>query len=168
MSNADGTNRLVYLSLALAVMSFGTSIYQSYLFTRQVDIMQFNVARGEYMRTCKDVIDAYFQVKLKAAALARTNAADTTVPAIAAVGAPQASQLEAAAAVSRFAALGTYLANFQDEAIRVRYTALSHTLERTVNDAGKTPREELPRLFEPADKLFHGMNEDCVRWAKGA
>ncbi len=47
-----------YVSLFVAGLSLLTSFYQGYLNTKFVDIVQKNVARGEYMRTCKDIIDA--------------------------------------------------------------------------------------------------------------
>ena len=67
-----------------------------------------------------------------------------------------------------FAALGTYLANFQNEDTRYQYTQLSWTLEKILPLARNTATAELAKLFEPADKLFAAMNDDCVRTAKAA
>ncbi len=103
------------------------------------------------MRTCKDIIDAYFQIKLKAALLAGSTDSNREV--------------EAENSVSRFAALWTYLANLQNEETRVRYTKLSRTLAKIVVDARNTPRNEIDKLFAPADELFTGMNNDCVKAA---
>ena len=44
-------------------------------------------------------------------------------------------QIEAANAVARLGALGTYLANLRDESVRVRYTELSMAVEKAVSDA---------------------------------
>ncbi len=162
MGQSDRSNPLVYLSVGLAALSLCTSLYQSYLFTQQVELMQRNVARGEYMRTCKELIEAYFDVKLKTAAMARSAARAANDS-----GLEVAAEMSAVNAVSRFAALGTYLANFQNEEIRYRYTTLSRTLEGIADGARKTPPAELDKLFEPADTLFMAMNEDCVRAAKG-
>ncbi len=142
-----------YVSLFVAGLSLLTSFYQGYLNTKFVDIVQKNVARGEYMRTCKDIIDAYFQVKLRASLVAANG--------------PNVEQYsaEAANAVSRFAALGTYLANLQNEEARVRYTNLTRTLTKAIADARKTPAAEIDKLFAPADELFAGMNNDCVKAA---
>jgi len=70
--------------------------------------------------------------------------------------------------VSRFAALGTYLANFQNEDIRYQYTQLSWTLEKVLATARTTPPGEVGALFDPADKLFAAMNDDYVRLSKAA
>jgi hypothetical protein len=122
--------------------------------------MQANLARSEYMHTCKDAIAAYFDVKLKVAAVSRIAARPNSE--VAQAGA----ELDAAVAVSRFAALGTYLANFRGEEVRARYTELSHQLEAIVAAAPRA-QDSRDKLFEPADRLFAAMNEDCVRAAKG-
>jgi hypothetical protein len=54
-----------------------------------------------------------------------------------------AEQIDGANAVARLAALGTYLANLRDEAIRARYTELSRAVEKAVNDARRTPPGEV-------------------------
>ena len=142
-----------YISLFVAGLSLLTSFYQGYLNTKFVDIVQKNVARGESMRTCKDIIDAYFQIKLRVALLA-TNGEDT-----------DKREIDAKNAVSHFAALGTYLANLQSEEARARYTQLSWALEKVVTDARKTSPADVEKLFGHADELFAGMNKDCVRVA---
>ncbi|SRR5579885_404139 len=142
-----------YISLFVAGLSLLTSFYQGYLNTRFVEIVQKNVARGESMRTCKDIIDAYFQIKMRVALLAAGGAeADKR-------------EIDAKNAVSHFAALGTYLANLQSEEARVRYTHLSWALEKVVANARNTPPADVEKLFGPADDLFAGMNKDCVRVA---
>ena len=70
--------------------------------------------------------------------------------------------------MSRFAALGTYLANFQNEDTRYQYTQLSWTLEKILATARTTPQAEVGKLLDPADKLFTAMNDDCVRLSKAA
>jgi len=143
-----------YISLLVAGLSLLTSFYQGYLNTRFVEIIQKNVARGEYMRTCKDIIDAYFQIKLRTSLLASSSE-----------GNAENRAAEAGNSVSHFAALGTYLANLQDSAARERYTKLSVELARIVAVARKTQPSEVDKLFGPADELFAGMNDDCVRTA---
>jgi hypothetical protein len=105
------------------------------------------------MRTCKDIIDAFFQIKMRVAVLA-TNGADA-----------DKREIDAKNAVSHFAALGTYLANLQSEEARVRYTHLTWALEKVVAAASKTSPADVEKLFGPADELFAGMNKDCVRVA---
>ncbi|HVT55445.1 MAG TPA: hypothetical protein VHD34_05295 [Xanthobacteraceae bacterium] len=142
-----------YFSLFVAGLSLLTSLYQGYLNTKFVEIVQKNVSRGESMRTCKDIIDAYFQIKLRVSLLA-ANGPDA-----------EKREVEAKNAVSHFAALGTYLANLQNEEARVRYTHLSWALEKAVKDARTTPVGEVDKLFVAPDDLFAGMNKDCVRVA---
>ena len=67
----DRSALLALLSIFLAMMSVGAAFYQNYIYTRQLEAIQRNVSRGEYIRTCKEVIDAYFQVKLKVGVIAR-------------------------------------------------------------------------------------------------
>ena len=74
-------------------------------------------------------------------------------------------EVEAKNAVSHFAALGTYLANLENEDARVRYTHLSWALEKVIAEARTTQPQDVAKLFGPADDLFAGMNEDCVRVA---
>jgi hypothetical protein len=74
-------------------------------------------------------------------------------------------QIEAANAVAKLGALGTYLANLRDEAARVQYTELSMAVQKAVNDARKTPPDALEKLFEPADRIFAILNADCVKSA---
>ena len=56
-----------YFPMFIATLSLVTSIYNGYLNNLFVDLIQRNLGRAEYMRTCKDVIDAYFQVKFRPA-----------------------------------------------------------------------------------------------------
>lgn len=149
------TAAVTYFPMLIAVLSLFTSIYNGYLNNKFVGIIQSNLGRAEYMRTCKEIIDAYFQVKFRVGLVA--GQAD----------APKAQQNDAANAVSRFAALGTYLANLRDEArVRERYTELSQRLTRVVADASQSAPERLDALFAPADEIFAEMNDDCVRSAK--
>src|SRR5271169_5642437 len=119
----------------IATLSLLTSIYNGYLNNKFVMLIQQNVTRGEYIRTCKDIIDSYFLIKLKAAALAaaaeRERAGRVTDIA--------AYETEADNAASHFGALGTYMANFQDDAARERYTYLAWELARIAKAARDTP-----------------------------
>ncbi len=153
-SPGRGAQLAGYLSFFVAGLSLIASFYQGYLNTKYLDIIQKNVLRGEYMRTCKDIIDAYFQIKLKTSLLAASSEANA-----------ENRSAEAANSVSHFAALGTYLANLQDNAARERYTKLSLELTRVIAAARKTPPDGIDKLFGPADELFAGMNDDCVRTA---
>jgi hypothetical protein len=170
MTGQDRSAALALLSIFLAMMSVGAAVYQNYIYTRQlniftqqVEILQRNVSRGEFIRSCKEVIDAYFQVKLKVGIIARAAARERGANA---AMADTMMELEAATAVSRVGALGTYLANFQDEDTRYQYTQLTWSLEKILTAARTTPAGELDKLFEPADALFAKMNDDCVKLSK--
>jgi hypothetical protein len=150
---------MTYFPMFIATLSLVTSIYNGYLNSRFVDLIQRNVSRIEYMRTCKEVIDAYFQVKLRATVISRnrghTGAGDAMTP----------EQIEGANAIAKMGALGTYLANLRDEAIRRRYTDMNMALAKAVKAAPNTPPEGLEELFAPADAIFADLNADCVKSA---
>ena len=106
------------------------------------------------MRTCKEIIDAYFQVKFRAGIVANGGSAAPT------------AQIDGANAVAKFAALGTYLANLRDDAIRQRYSALSDQLAKVVGEARNIPAGQLDKAFAPADRIFSDLNDDCIKSAK--
>jgi hypothetical protein len=139
----------------IATLSVLSSIYQGYLFAFSIDVIQRNVSRSEYLRTCREIIDTYFQVKLAVTQLAEP-AANPTASATAG-----ANNL-----VGKFAALGTYMANFQDEEIRARYSSLSQELARLVATARDRGTGDPAKRFGEADRMFGQMNEDCVRLAQ--
>ncbi len=154
---------IFYFPMFIATLSLVLSIYQGYLFHASIEIMQKNVARGEYIRTCREIIETYFLVKQKIGVL--MPAADRGNVA----GASRLSEnnrLEAQVAVAKFGGLGTYLANFQDAGTRARYTDLTRTLTAIIEQSRTTPLPEIDKLFEPADKLFSAMNDDCVALAR--
>jgi hypothetical protein len=152
---------ITFFPMFIATLSLVTSIFNGYLNARFLDVMQRNVGRGEYMRTCKDIIDAYFQVKAKAAQIQASAASGSGGVT------PQAARAEAAMAVSHFAALGTYLANLRDDVVRARYSELSQLLERILVEAAQ-PSSDLGKLFAPADEIFGSMNQDCIKSAQAA
>jgi hypothetical protein len=155
---------ITYFPMFIATLSLLTSIYNGYLNGRFVDLIARNFGRGEYTRTCKELIEVHFQTKLRVGLL--LNAAQGAEP----QGTPAASAfaLEAANAVSKIGALGSYLANFQDEATRVRYTDFTNELERIVVAARRAAPDEAGKLFARADHLFSEMNDSCVRLARSA
>lgn len=149
---------LGYFPMFIATLSLLTSIYNGYLNSKFVDLIQSNVGRVEYMKSCREIIDTYFQVKVRLGVL--NAAGDKTAGSI--------EQTEASIAVAKFAALGTYLANLRDDAIRARYTKLSQELEKVMADARRIPADELSRQLAVIEPLFAEMNDDCVKSAKAA
>lgn len=146
---------LVYFPMFIATLSLLTSLYNGYLNSKFVDFIQHNAGRTEYLRTCKEIIDGYFQVKLRIDAVSTAGGQATT-----------ALQSEAASAVAKVGALGTYLANLRDEATRERYTRLTTLLDALARDAGRLTAAELKTRNEVVDREFSEMNADCVKSAK--
>jgi hypothetical protein len=164
MSDSASKSRSVMITffpMFIATLSLVTSIYNGYLNNKFVDIIQRNFGRAEYMRTCKEIIDAYFQVRFKAN-LVSASSERSGAPAPSAT----AGQIDAAAAVNKFAALGTYLANLRDDGVRARYTELTRALERAVAEARRTPPPGLDTVFAPAELIFTELNNDCIKSAK--
>lgn len=56
---------LGYFPMFIATLSLLTSIYNGYLNSKFVDLIQSNVGRVEYMKSCREIIDTYFQVKVR-------------------------------------------------------------------------------------------------------
>lgn len=149
---------ITFFPMLIAVLSLVTSIYNGYLNNRFVSLIQGNLGRSEYMRTCRDVIDAYFQVKY------RVGVATSGSGAAAAGG--QAAQIEAGNSVARFGALATYLANLRTEEIRARYTELYAKLAAYAGMSPATSAEDRAKLLKEADALFDMLNDDCVKSAQ--
>jgi hypothetical protein len=162
LTSLERTSLLAFVSLFFAGFSLMTALYQNYIQTKYVEAVQRNVSRAEYNRACRDVIEAFFQVKLKVGLILAERPA--------AAGAMQDAlfEAEAANAVSRIGAFGTYLANFRNEDVRYRYTQLTWELQRIVLGARQSAERDLDKMFVKADALFAQMNEDCVKTAKAA
>src|SRR5688500_18248922 len=57
---------LGYFPMFIATLSLLTAIYNGYLNAKFVDMSQRNVGHVEYMRSCKEIIEAYFLARLGA------------------------------------------------------------------------------------------------------
>jgi hypothetical protein len=145
---------LIYFPMFIATLSLLTSVYNGYLNGKFVDFIQRNTGRTEYLRTCKEIIDAYFQVKMKIGMINGSGAQATT------------AQTEAVNAVAKVGALGTYLANLRDEATRERYTDFTTMLDAIAREAVRLSPAEINRRYEATDRKFSEMNADCIRSAK--
>src|SRR4051812_34623393 len=148
---------LGYFPMFIATLSLVTSIYNGYLNSKFVDFIQRNAGRTEYLRTCKEIIDAYFQIKVRIAAVSAGGEK---------TGASTFAQTEVANAVAKFGALGTYLANLRDETTRQRYTQVTTVLDKLSIDAVHLSAGELNKRYEVADREFSEMNSDCIKSAK--
>jgi hypothetical protein len=150
-----GRGWLVSAPLVIAILSLGASIFQSWNYARSIDSAQRNVLRAESLKSCRDIIDAFFLFRLKAEDANRLQA-----------GAPAMAGAELKAIVYRFGAYGTFLANFQDEAARRRYTELSWEMLYIADNAAKMPKDDFDKRFAKADDSFGKLNDDCVKAAQ--
>jgi len=148
---------LGYFPMFIATLSLLTSVYNGYLNNRFVDFIQRNAGRTEYLRTCKEIIDAYFQIRVRMTAVSAAGEKP---------GASTSAQMEVASAVAKFGALGTYLANLRDETTRERYTQVTTDLEKLSADAAHLSVEQLNKRYEAPDREFTEMNSDCIKSAK--
>lgn len=154
----SGTKRLFSLgslpviALTVSLLSLLSSGFQSWNYARNIESVQRNVLRAENLRTCKEIIDVFFQLRLKSE---EANHA-----------AAENSALELKSLAYRFGALGTFLANFRDEPVRLRYTQLSWELLRIANQAATMPKAEFDASFAKVDAIFTELNNDCVKSAQ--
>ena len=77
------TALITYFPMLIAVLSLLTSMYNGHLNNKFVDIIQRNVGRTEYMRACKEIIDAYFQVKFRVGLIGESTPATSATPVLA-------------------------------------------------------------------------------------
>src|SRR5262245_10297785 len=96
---------MTYFPMFIATLSLATSLFNGYLNNKFAAIIQHNVERVENLKTCKEIIDAYFQVKFRVGVLNDRSQRDNSGPG------GGTERIEASNAINRFAALGTYLAN---------------------------------------------------------
>ena len=164
MSEREVTVRnalITYFPMFIAALSLVTSIYNGYLNNKFVDLIQRNLGRVEYLRTCKEILEAHAQVGFRAKILSQLGdraRSGGTVDMMAA-------RNEADSALIKYVSLATYLANLQPGA-RERYTQLSVELEKILNDAPQLALGDLNKRLAVTDQMFTGMNDDCVNMAK--
>ncbi len=58
------TRWLVAAPVIIAILSLGTSIFQSWNYGSNIAIAQRNMRQAESLRTCRDLIDAFFAFRL--------------------------------------------------------------------------------------------------------
>jgi hypothetical protein len=120
-----------------------------------LDSAQRNVLRAEALKTCRDIIDVFFQFRLKAEEASRMQAAANPM-----------TGAEMKALASRFGAYGTFLANFQDEDARYRYTVLARELSSIAEAAGGMAIGDFTPRFAKAEEAFGKLNDDCAKAAQ--
>ena len=152
---------MTYFPMFIATLSLVTSIFNGYLNARFVDLIQRNLSRIDYMRTCKEMIDAYFQVKFRATVISRMRAQRGRRRT-----AMTAEQIEGANAVAKIGALGTYLANLRDETIRAALHGHEHRARQGRQAMRQTrhPKSSTSCSRRPT-RIFADLNADCVKSA---
>ena len=154
------------LSLLIASLSLISSLSQSYNYRKNIESVQQNVLRAENLKTCRDIIEVFFAIRLRAEE-ANTQAANArAVSSAAGAAAADTARRDIKSLVYRFGALGTYLANFTPATARERYSALSWSLNEIAEKGASLPAKEFEAKFAAADMAFGTLNEDCAKSAQ--
>ncbi len=143
------------LPLGIAVLSLVSSIYQSWNYSRNIESAQRNVLRAESLRTCRDIIDVFFQFRLKTEESSMMREA---------TGSMRAAEMKVI--VYKFGGFGTFLANFQNETARKHYTELTWEMLFIAENASTLPKEDFVKRFAKIDESFSKLNQDCVKAAQ--
>ena len=61
---------IAHVSIVIAVLSLGAAMYQGWINSRNLEVVTRDIGRREHLRACKEVIEAYFEAKLRIARLA--------------------------------------------------------------------------------------------------
>lgn len=154
---------LPLISLIIAGLSLAATIAQTYNYRRNIESIQKNVLRAENLRSCKEVIEVFFDFRLK---LEQLNATASGQGSAAGQGSStDAARLALKSVVYKFGAAGTFLANFAPETARARYAALAWDMLDIVDKAGTFEIGQFETRFARIDDAFSAMNSDCVRSA---
>jgi hypothetical protein len=154
------TTAAAWFAMLIALAAAGAAGYQTYLFHQTTEVAQRNYARSEFVRACRDLVGRYFQVKSKVSTL--MPAADRGNIA----GASRVTEMnrqDAQAAVAQFGEASTYVANFQNDVARARDSELARALKSILDNARNTQLSDVDKTFEPADRLFSQMTDECAK-----
>ena len=146
----DTMSVLSIVSLVIALLSMGSQFFQNWNYSRNIEAVQRNVLRAENLRTCRDIIDVFFQFRLKADEANASRVASSELKVL----------------TYKFGALGTHLANFRDEEVRARYGKLSWGLLAIAEKAATATPEDYRKSFDAADAVFSTLNDDCAKTAQ--
>ena len=141
---------LSIVSLIIAVLSLVSSFFQSWNYARNIEAVQRNVLRAESLRTCRDIIDVFFQFRLKA-----DEANANRMP-----------SMDLKPLVYKFGALATHLANFREETVRERYTQLNWEMLSVADKAATDTQAAYQSHFARLDAAFATLNDDCAKAAQ--
>ncbi len=141
---------LSIVSLVIAVLSLASSFFQSWNYARNIEAVQRNVLRAENLRTCRDIIDVFFQFRLK------SDEANMS----------RSPSMELKPLVYKFGALATHLANFREDAVRERYAQLNWEMLSVADKAATDSQADYQTHFARLDAAFAGLNDDCAKAAQ--
>ncbi len=141
------------ISLFVAALSLCTAMYQGYLNTRAVNVFSQDVMYRETMRACHEAVHFFMEARLRINRVAAARDAGDKERI-------EDFVFEANRTVARFAAVATYLANFNEESRRERYTDLARKLEALVKSAQEKGKAGAD--LSHVDEKFYRLNRDCV------
>ncbi len=141
-----------HISIFVAALSLCTAMYQGYLNTQAVGVFARDVTHRETMRACREAVEYFMEAELRIERLARASRAVYGEKEIAEMG------FDARRSVTRFAAVATYLANFNAGKLREPYTAITRDLEALA----ETAQAGKPADTGPVETKFYQLNENCV------
>ncbi len=141
-----------HVSIFVAALSLCTAMYQGYLNTQAVGVFSRDVTHRETMRSCREAVEYFMEAELRIRRLASANRSI--------YGEKEISELafDARRTVMRFAAVATYLANFNAAKLREPYTAITRDLETLVTSA----QSGGPADTGAVETKFYALNENCV------
>ncbi len=141
-----------HISIFVAALSLCTALYQGYLNTQAVGVFSRDVTHRETMRSCREAVEYFMEAELRIRRLASANRSVYGEKEIAEMA------FEARRTVTRFAAVATYLANFNAAKLREPYTAITGNLEALVTNAQAGGLTDTG----PVEARFYALNENCV------
>jgi hypothetical protein len=153
---------LTLVPLLIALLALWLSMEQARQFQAMLQDTDRNALRAEYGRTCRDVMQQYYDVKQKVSVLMpaadRSNIAGAS-------RVTEASRLDVQVAVGR---LASYAIGATDDGLRSRIANLVRVVGAVAERARAVQLNDIDRLFEPADKALAQVNEDCARLTRPA
>jgi hypothetical protein len=157
MSDERGSRRSLVnataISLFVAALSLCTAMYQGYLNTQAVGVFSRDVQYRETMRACREAVEYFMEARLR---IRRITLSQTMADPVL----KEERAFEAERTVARFAAVATYLANYNERARRERYTKLVRDLEALIRTSAADPAKGAD--LAKVDEEFYHLNNDCV------
>jgi hypothetical protein len=138
------------MSLVTAVLALASSSFQSWSHARSIEVVQRNVLRAENVRTCRSIMDVFFQLRFK------TDEANMSCP----------PSMELKPLVDKFGALATHLTHFREEAVWQLDTVLNWQTPSVAERAATGSVAEYQAHFVKRDASFTTLSDDCTKAAQ--